>query len=195
MKALLTTGALIALLSVPALAQSESTPPMDQPPAATEPAPAPAIEPTAPAATEQPALPDATAPDTAAAPTTTEQPMFVNEQATEEKLASNWIGQTLYNTAEEDVGSVDDLLLTKDGEIKAVIVGVGGFLGLGKKNVAITLAAIEPRTDENGNLTLVVDTTADALKAAPEFKSLADAQAEMQAAQPPPAMEPPPATQ
>jgi hypothetical protein len=195
MKALLTTGALIALLSVPALAQSEPTPPMDQPPAATEPAPAPAIEPTAPAATEQPALPDAAAPDTATAPTTTEQPMFVNEQATEEKLASNWIGQTLYNTAEEDIGSVDDLLLTKDGEIKAVIVGVGGFLGLGKKNVAITLAAIDPRTDENGNLTLVGDTTADALKAAPEFKSLADAQAEMQAAQPPPAMEPPPATQ
>ena len=194
MKALLTTGALIALLSVPALAQSESTPPMDQPPAATEPAPAPAIEPTAPAATEQPALPDATAPDTATA-TTTAPPMFVNEQASEEKLASNWIGQTLYNTAEEDIGSVDDLLLTKDGEIKAVIVGVGGFLGLGKKNVAIALAAIDPRTDENGNLTLIVDTTADALKAAPEFKSLADAQAEMQAAQPPPAREPPPATQ
>jgi hypothetical protein len=188
MKALLTTSALLALLATPALAQSDTAPMDQQPPAAAEPAPPMDAAPP-PAATEQPVVPDAMtapAPDTAAVPSVGDQ-MFVTVQATDEKLASNWIGKSLYNGADENVGDVNDLLFTQDGQVRAVIVGVGGFLGIGEKNVAINLDAIQPRTDEDGDVTLYINTTADALKAAPEFKTLADARAEMPADNAPPA--------
>jgi sporulation protein YlmC with PRC-barrel domain len=147
--------------------------PMDQePPAAT------AEQPTdqAPAATaEQPTdQPDATV---AAAP----DKVFIDKQAAEDRLASNWIGQTIYNQANESVGDVNDLLIDKDGKIAAVIIGVGGFLGIGEKNVAISFDSIQSSTDENGNLKFMVSVTKEELDAAPEFMTLADLQAQSEA--------------
>ncbi|HMN86150.1 MAG TPA: PRC-barrel domain-containing protein [Bauldia sp.] len=186
MKALLTTTALLALLATPALAQSDTAPTMDTPPAATE--TAPAMD--APAATTQPAAPDAMtapAPDTAVAPPVVDPNMeFVTIQSDNEKLASNWIGKSLYNPSDENVGDVNDLLFSDSGQVKAVIVGVGGFLGIGEKNVAISLDAIDARPDADGDVTLYINATADQLKAAPEFKTLADARAEMPAEAAPP---------
>ncbi|KAB2868718.1 MAG: photosystem reaction center subunit H, partial [Bauldia sp.] len=96
----------------------------------------------------------------------------------EEGLVSNWDGEAIYNASDENLGSVDDLLLTEDGQIKAVVVGVGGFLGIGKKSVAIAIDAIEPRTDENGDLSLYVTASAEQLDGAPTFKTQAELLAE-----------------
>ena len=68
-----------------------------------------------------------------------------------------------------------------------MVVGVGGFLGIGEKDVAVAFAAIEPRTDEDGDVTLYFNATLEQLEAAPEFLTLADIEAERLASQPPPA--------
>ncbi len=167
MKTLLTTTALVALLSAgPVFAQSE-TAPATEPPATEEMAPDSGLTAEPPAATEEMA-PDATAPEVAPdqdlsetetmAPVTPDvaatDEVYIGEQATEEDLASNWIGQSLYNTADENLGDINDILISSDGQIKAVIVGVGGFLGIGEKAVAVSFAAIEPRSDEDGDVSL-----------------------------------------
>ncbi|CCE04980.1 conserved exported hypothetical protein [Bradyrhizobium sp. STM 3843] len=51
--------------------------------------------------------------------------------------ASKLSGVKVYNNNNENIGSIDDLLTDKEGKIKAVVVGVGGFLGMGQHLVAI----------------------------------------------------------
>ena len=214
MKTLLTTTALAALLTVgPALAQSDTAPTAtDQAPATIETAPDAGMTTAPPAATEDMA-PDATVPDVAPdrnlsgtdtmapdantdtmatdqdaiAPSvaaTTTGDVYIGEQATEEDLASNWIGKTLYNGADENLGEINDILLDKNGSVRAVIVGVGGFLGIGQKDVAVNFDSIEPRTDEDGDVTLYLNATQDQLEAAPEFQTLAELDAARRANQP-----------
>lgn len=209
MKTLMTTAAFAALLAVaPAFAQSETAPTADQPPAVTEPAPGTEVAP-APdtAAPEQPAMAPETAPDTAApapdaAPDTAVAPapdtgtavatdqMFIDKQADDAKLASNWIGQTLYNSADESLGDINDLLFNQDGKVAAVIIGVGGFLGIGEKEVAIAFDSINASSDADGNVKLVASVTREQIDAAPEFLTLADIKAQQEAPVAPDAMAP-----
>lgn len=188
MKALLTTVALIALVSAaPAWAQTE--------PAVTEPAPTeivPDADATAPmkapdaAATEMPAAPA----DTAAAPAEAApgDSTFLAAQGADEGLVSEWIGQTVYNANDENIGDINDLVTAQDGSIKAVVLGVGGFLGLGEKSVAVPFEAIEAQVDPtSGAVIFRVALTMEQLEAAPEFKTLAAIRMEEQANQPPPA--------
>lgn len=86
-------------------------------------------------------------------------------------LASNIIGETVYNGTHDDaenIGTVNDLVLSADGQIEAIIVGVGGFLGLGQKNVALEYNLVQ-WAQMDGDEYLVVETTRDALEAQPDF--------------------------
>jgi sporulation protein YlmC with PRC-barrel domain len=51
--------------------------------------------------------------------------------------ASKLVGLRVYNDANENVGSINDMLTDKSGNIKAVVIGVGGFLGMGEHLVAV----------------------------------------------------------
>ena len=51
--------------------------------------------------------------------------------------ASKLVGLSVYNDNNESIGAINDLLTEKDGKIKAVVIGVGGFLGIGEHLVAI----------------------------------------------------------
>ncbi|WP_198677951.1 PRC-barrel domain-containing protein [Aliidiomarina shirensis] len=82
--------------------------------------------------------------------------------------ASNLMGTTVYTNSDDDIGSVDDLILDGSGKVVAVIVGVGGFLGMGEKDIAIGWDDVT-RTGAADELKLRVNLTRDALKAAPEF--------------------------
>src|SRR5690606_8691689 len=65
-------------------------------------------------------------------------------------LATEIIGETIYNSAGDDaesIGDVNDFVLDQNGEIGAVVVGVGGFLGIGQKNVAINWDVLELSQD------------------------------------------------
>lgn len=68
--------------------------------------------------------------------------------------ASKIIGSTVYDRQNQNIGDVKDIVLDKDGQVAAVVVGVGGFLGVGEKDVAVKLSDI--KTDNN-RLTLNMD--------------------------------------
>ena len=82
---------------------------------------------------------------------------------------ANFYKQNVYDQADNKIGDVDDLLVDQKGQITAVLVGVGGFLGLGEKDVAIPFSALHA-SEKNNKWYLVLNTTKDALKAAPGFK-------------------------
>jgi len=132
-------------------------------------------------AAQAPAATDEAKPADTAAAKPAEQPKFVTQQTDQEKLASKWIGQTIYNQADENVGDVNDLVISQNGQIDAVVIGVGGFLGIGEKNVAVPFPAIQAATDSDGNVKLVVQFSKDDLNKAPEFLTLADIKAKQAA--------------
>jgi sporulation protein YlmC with PRC-barrel domain len=70
-------------------------------------------------------------PSTAAATTSSDSSFQGNWRT------SKMVGLSVYNDANESIGSVNDLLADKSGNIKAVVIGVGGFLGVGEHLVAI----------------------------------------------------------
>src|ERR1700688_1388284 len=57
--------------------------------------------------------------------------------------ASKMVGLSVYNDKNESIGSINDLLTDKDGKIKAVVIGVGGFLGVGEHLVAIPFEKVK----------------------------------------------------
>lgn len=71
----------------------------------------------------------------------------------------------------EAIGDISDFVLDNSGQVKAVIIGVGGFLGIGEKAVAVDFAQLRWVADPNGEQVLMMDTTREALEAAPEFAS------------------------
>ena len=77
------------------------------------------------------------------------------------------IGRNIVNTNGDTVGKIDSVVIDQGGKVRYVIVGVGGFLGLGKKDVA--LAWDELTISENGEK-VVTAATKDQLAALPEHK-------------------------
>jgi hypothetical protein len=82
---------------------------------------------------------------------------------------TDWYKQSVYDPAGNKIGDVTDVLVSDDGRVTAVMVGVGGFLGIGEKDVALSFNAIK-RTVKDNKTTLTLGTTKDALKAAQGFK-------------------------
>ena len=123
-----------------------------------------------PATTEPPAvvLPDATAKESPPQPV--EGQIINQDKAT--FLASAIIDGSVYSPSDESVGDVNDLVIKPTGEIEAVVVGVGGFIGIGEKDVAIALNrfTMEP-TPDHASTKLVLNATKEELEAAPAFKS------------------------
>ena len=101
-------------------------------------------------------------------------------------LASDLIGMRIYNSEAEvdadtpvangaeqewdDIGEINDIIVSKDGEVTAVILGIGGFLGLGERDVSISMDKIRILNDEDGDRFLVVNTSKEMLEQAPEFE-------------------------
>ncbi len=81
---------------------------------------------------------------------------------------SEYYKEDVYDAKDTKIGDVVDVLLAKSGQVAAVILGVGGFLGIGEKDVAVPFNAIHV-TEKNGKRYLVMDTTKDALQSAPGY--------------------------
>jgi sporulation protein YlmC with PRC-barrel domain len=116
---------------------------------------------------------DATQPAQPAAPatTTTETAPAAPVVQADGFLASDLIGETVYNGTGDDaekIGDVNDIVLAAGGEVEAVIIGVGGFLGIGEKDVAVNFEEIE-WADRDGDRWMVVAATKDQLKEQPAF--------------------------
>ncbi|HVY20308.1 MAG TPA: PRC-barrel domain-containing protein [Bauldia sp.] len=83
--------------------------------------------------------------------------------------AKELMNATVYSATNENVGEVGDVILAQDGKIDAVVLDVGGFLGLGEKPVAIGFAGLDIRKDTNGALFVYTKFTKDQLEAAPQY--------------------------
>jgi sporulation protein YlmC with PRC-barrel domain len=135
--------------------------------AQTSPAPAPTPE--APPAAKPTEPPAAKATEPSAAKTTGAQQLWYSRQA-DEMRASKLIGTTVVNAANETVGNVNEVVLTKNGKVAAVILGVGGFLGMGEREVAINFNSVRMNRDKNNKMVLTVNTTKKGLKGAPAWR-------------------------
>lgn len=83
--------------------------------------------------------------------------------------ASNLIGADVKTTNDEEVGTVSDLIIDDKGQVVAIVVGVGGFLGMGEKDVAIGWDdVIKSSTSDDDELRISL--TREGLMSAPKYK-------------------------
>jgi len=90
---------------------------------------------------------------------------------TDGNLATNIMGESVYNGTADDaqkIGDVKDIVLAKDGKAESLVIGVGGFLGMGTKNVTYDFAKAQ-WAEKNGDRWLVAETTKEALQAQADF--------------------------
>ena len=84
--------------------------------------------------------------------------------------ASNLMGTEVRNLQNERLGEIEDLVIGGGREIAAVVVGVGGFLGIGERYAALPPSAVVLTRQPDGTMRAVVDATRDKLRNSPEFK-------------------------
>jgi hypothetical protein len=95
---------------------------------------------------------------------------FITVQPAGQWLATLFIGQPVSNDAGQSIGNINDLLLDKSGSIANVVIGVGGFLGIGEKNVAIPFNLLAITANADGKRVVQVGLSRERLEAAPDFK-------------------------
>jgi sporulation protein YlmC with PRC-barrel domain len=149
LKKLTLTTALSAALATAAFAQTSSPPssPSDTPAAKTESSSPPAAKPEASGKLN-----------------------FVSSQKPDQWLASKFKGTDVVGSDNEKIGDVSDILFDKSGKVEAIIIGVGGFLGVGAKEVALAPNSFDVVPGQNGSADkLKLSATKDQLKDAKDF--------------------------
>lgn len=186
-------GAALALTaSSLAIAQTVAPPTTEKAkmPAATEPGPASTALTQPSANTPQPSTgTPAAAPAGESAPSLTPATGDAPSDAIKEEAAktdatltqspgdtaiSKLIGASVYNTGNEHIGEIEDLIISSNGAVTTVVIGVGGFLGIGEKKVAMPFASLRQEKGDNNLLKVVVPETRESLKAHPDFKYAAN---------------------
>jgi sporulation protein YlmC with PRC-barrel domain len=150
LKKLMITTAVSGLMIGSALAEGASTSP--------GPAPAPA-----PAAKSS----------SMTTPAGSSSAQFINSQKPDQYLASKFKGTDVVGSDNQKIGDVSDILFDKDGKIEAYVVGVGGFLGIGTKDVALAPTAFQVvpgDKSKNESDKLKLSMTKDQLKQAANFE-------------------------
>jgi sporulation protein YlmC with PRC-barrel domain len=100
-------------------------------------------------------------------------------------LASKMLGFPVYTSAAADaeqIGEINDLVVGQDGNVTAVILGVGGFLGVGEKNVAVNYSDLQWTVAADNTERLVLETTREVLEAAVAVEIVDDQPSDMAAA-------------
>jgi sporulation protein YlmC with PRC-barrel domain len=172
----LTAAALATVLAIPAYAQSSNTTPSAQPPTTAQSAPSAPAEKTAPPMdVKSPPATNAAAPADKSAATDMKadkkQAGFVQDQNPNEWRSSKLVGTSVYGPDNKSIGSIDDLVVDQKGAIKAAVIGVGGFLGVGQKDVAVPFEALQIQRKSNSSSIdkITVSYTKDQLSNAPKF--------------------------
>jgi sporulation protein YlmC with PRC-barrel domain len=155
----LKTLAAVMLLSSTAMAPfavaQDATGTTTTPPAATDGAATPA--PVTPGASTDGTMGTTAQTTTDAAGSAT----YLTEQAENQISVSDFMGQPIYTADNQSIGNITDLLVQDDGGVVAAVVGVGGFLGIGEKSVAIPFDKITiTREMDDAAATTATDGTA-----------------------------------
>src|SRR3954447_7374645 len=204
LKHVMAIAAVSTLALTSALAQTSSSPSTSpstsSPPAATSTPSTPNASPS----TTSPSASSTSTPSTsntaAKAPASTgavAADKFVTKQSPDQFLASKFKGTDVIGTDDKKIGDVSDILFDKDKKILAYIVGVGGFLGIGQKDVALDPAAFQQVPGSSANdYKLRLSMTKDELKNAPTFEPYKEARPATTSSNAPtrPMGAPPPAT-
>lgn len=145
LRTLLTTTAFAAMLATGAIAQDTTTP-----------------------ATETPATTAATTADAVGSSILATGYSITDK----DNLATEIIGRQVYSSSATDaehIGDINNLVVGPAGEVAAVIIGVGGFLGIGEKNVAVNFSELQWIVADDNTKRFVLPTSKEALEAAPDF--------------------------
>lgn len=154
-KTFATVTALAALTLAPALAQTNPSTPSSPPPIT-------------PPAQHQSASPP---PATTGSANPAAKPDFISSESPDQLLASSFKGTDVVGTDGKKIGDVADILMERDGTVKAYVVGVGGFLGIGAKEVALAPKSFQVVPGDKPNeVKLKLAMNKDELKQAPTFK-------------------------
>lgn len=86
-----------------------------------------------------------------------------------EFLASQFMGRTVYTASNENVGEINDLVMNKELDTIVAVIGVGGFLGIGEKDVLVPIDQITISKDASNKPLLTIASTKEQLEAAPAF--------------------------
>lgn len=82
--------------------------------------------------------------------------------------ASKLIGTKVTNMQDQSIGAIDDVVLNNDGKVVSVLIGTGGFLGLGEKRVAVAFKDLLISRSENDNPIVKVTLSKQFLETAPD---------------------------
>jgi hypothetical protein len=149
--ALLATAAALAVM--PALAQQTTTPSQPSPsaqPGQTQPMPDQQVQKNAPGQMTK---------------------AFIDTQTSDQWLGSTLIGLKVVGAGDENIGSISDLVVEKGGRIVAAVIGVGGFLGIGQKDVAVSFDSLNLTRMPDGTERATLQLTKAELEKAPAFKA------------------------
>ncbi len=129
-----------------ATASSPAPAPAPSATASTPPAPRPANDPNAQglgAVGSTPAAPQPNATAQSGGSQNARQGQFVTQLQDQQIMASKMIGTTVVSANNESIGDINDVVVDRQGRAVAVVIGVGGFLGIGEKDVAVPFEALE----------------------------------------------------
>jgi hypothetical protein len=121
---------------------------------------------------------------------------FINNQSTDQWLSSSFIGVDVVGADNEKIGDITDILFEKNGNVVGYVVGVGGFLGIGAKSVALAPSSFQvvpasadrattgsaANTAAADDIKLKLNMTKDQLKQAASFESKREQDAKARAA-------------
>lgn len=96
---------------------------------------------------------------------------FMDEQTANQIRSKQLVGSDVVNMSDDKIGSITDLVVNKDGQVVGIVVGVGGFLGIGEKHVALSWNSVKITTDEdNDNYQVTTSLLKEDLENAIEYK-------------------------
>ena len=106
----------------------------------------------------------------AVSPAAAQTPTFMDMQNNTEVLGTDFIGTPVNDKSGQQIGKIANLVFDQTGRIELAVIGVGGFLGIGEKDVAVPFDAVKSEV-ANGKHVFVIDATKAQLKAAPAYKT------------------------
>jgi sporulation protein YlmC with PRC-barrel domain len=76
---------------------------------------------------------------------------FLSVQASNQWLSTQLVGVAVYDSANEKIGAISNLVIDQSGTIQAIVIGVGGFLGVGTKDIAVSLNKMTIIREDGGD--------------------------------------------
>ena len=172
MNRMLATLSVTALMAAaPALAQSPTAPSVtNDKPAVSAPSSAQGSDMNIVDKTHKSAGSTAAAPPARMDDATTAATGAVTGDSAHTYSADRLINATVRNAANENVGDINDIMFDGSGRITGIVVGIGGFLGIGERNVLVPYDQLQLRDDPDGKLVVMSNLTKQTAKSLPEYK-------------------------